>query len=53
MLLGPVHNELLAIALALAMQKMGRISVVNDALLTLMLSLRAQCEQALSISGHH
>ena len=42
--LGPVHTELLAIALALAIQKMGRISIVSDALLMLTLSLRAQCE---------
>ena len=48
-LFGPTHTELLAIALALAMQKMGRISIVNDASLTLTLSLRAQCEQALNV----
>ena len=47
-LLGPVHTELLAKALALEMQKMGRISIVSDASLMLMQSLRAQCEQALS-----
>ena len=41
--LGPVHTELLAIA----MQKMDRISIASDASLTLTLLLRAQCEQAL------
>ena len=51
--LGPVHTELVVIALALAMQKMGRISivsVVSDASLTL--SLRAQYEQALKFRSH-
>ena len=47
--LGPAHTELLAILLALAMQKMGIISIVNDASLTVTLSLRAQCEQALNV----
>ena len=39
--LGPVHTELLAIA----MQKMDRISIVSDA----SLSLRARCEHALKV----
>ena len=41
---GPVHTELLAITLVLAMQKMGRIHIVNDP----SLSLRDQCEEALN-----
>ena len=49
--LGPVHTELLAIMLALAMQKkMGGISVVSDALL--MLWLIAQCERTLTLHLH-
>ena len=39
-MLGPIHTELLAIA----MQKMDRISIISHALLKLMLSLRAQCD---------
>ena len=31
---------------------MGRISIVSEALLTLTLSLRAQCEQALMHDGN-
>ena len=51
--LGPVHTELLAKVLVLAVQKMDRISIVSDASLTLTLSLRAQCEQALRLFVHH